>query len=68
MADWLLVFSITLSIYGFVGAALSQRSIANGQQSGGAKTNDQLRLPIYLLVFWLGMALGVLSGVSALRI
>jgi len=61
MADWLLVFSITLSIYGFIGAALSQRSIANGQQSGGAKTNDQLRLPIYLLVFWLGMALGVLS-------
>lgn len=46
--DWLLVFSLTLAIYGFVKTVLSQSSIVNGQRSGP-------------MLFYLGMALGVLS-------
>jgi len=46
--DSLLVFSLTLSLYGFVRTILSQSSIVNGQWSGP-------------MLFYLGMALGVLS-------
>jgi 4-amino-4-deoxy-L-arabinose transferase-like glycosyltransferase len=46
--DSLLVFSLTLSLYGFVRIMLSQSSIVNGQWSGP-------------MLFYLGMALGVLS-------
>ncbi|MFQ5851930.1 MAG: ArnT family glycosyltransferase [Candidatus Binatia bacterium] len=54
--DFLLIFSITLGMFGFIKDTLSgQRSIANGQrllvnrQSSG------------LLIFYMGLALGVLS-------
>ncbi len=64
--DSLLVFSLTLSLYGFVKARLSQRSIVNGQWGRGrGRTIDYLRLtfdsPPGSLVFWLGIALGMLS-------
>ena len=65
MTDFLLVFSLTLSIYGFLKALLSQQSMVNGQPSkvnrGSGWTIDHLRLTIYPVLFWLGMALGVLS-------
>ncbi len=65
--DFLLVFSLTLAMYGFIKAALSQSSTVNRQSSIGSSewriANGQPSVvnwhPIFL--FYLGMGLGVLS-------
>ncbi|MEE9550879.1 MAG: glycosyltransferase family 39 protein, partial [Candidatus Binatia bacterium] len=65
--DFLLVFSLTLAMYGFIKAALSQSSTVN-RQSQIANSEWQIAIgqrsvvywhPIFL--FYLGMGLGVLS-------
>jgi len=57
--EFLLVFSITLAIYGFVHAYMS---IINNQRAVGLQPPGlQASRRFGLLVFWLGMALGVLT-------
>ncbi len=65
--DFLLVFSLTLAMYGFIKAALSQSSTVNRQSSMGSSewqiANSQRSTVSqhFLILFYLGIALGVLS-------
>ena len=65
--DFLLVFSLTLAMYGFIKAALSQSSTVNRQSLIGssewqiASSQRSTVSPNFLILFYLGIALGVLS-------
>lgn len=63
--DFLLVFSITLAIYGFIKSALvvnRESLIVNSAWVKGLGGTFHFSLfTVYVVLFWLGMALGVLS-------
>ena len=57
MPDFLLIFALTLTMYGFI----RYQGLAVESQSLGDEVNHHSSMSFHSLIFWLGMALGVLS-------